>query len=512
MENNTSANTRIANNTLVLTIRMLFVLAISLYSSRLILQVLGVEDFGIYNVVGGFVSMFGFLNSSLTNSVQRYYNYTLGHDGENAISEVYVVALVIQASLALLVLVLVESFGLWYLYNKMVIPDSRFHAAFWVFQFSVVSMIFVIMQVPYTSAVMAYEKMNVFAVISVLDAVFKLIIVLLLPFLSGDHLIWYGVLLLAISFVNFLFYFLYSKTHFKSLKKCPIERKSLYKEMLSFSGWNLFGTFSSVMKEQGLNMVLNLFFGPVVNAARGIAYQVINAIRGFTSNIYTAARPQFTQSYAQGNSSRTIQLMFSTSKLCFTLLLMLSLPVMIEVSYVLDLWLGDTVPNHTPVFVVLVICSALITVFNPAMSFVVHATGKMKWYQIIGASVDLIILPVACIVLKMGYPPESVFFVSIFFNIIQQVVSLTIVNRLVSFSIKDYLTQVWLPLFFVFVIAFIPSFMVHYFLAQSFFRLCIVILVSSIFIIGTSYFVAFTSTERMLFNNVINMIKIRNRH
>lgn len=491
---------------------MLFVLAVSLYSSRLVLQTLGVEDFGIYNVVGGFVSMFGFLNSSLTNSVQRFYNYTLGHDGENAISEVYVVAVIIQASLALLVLALVESFGLWYLYNKMVIPDNRFHAAFWVFQFSVLSMMFVIMQVPYTSAVMAYEKMNVFAFISVLDAVLKLLIILLLPLFAGDHLIWYGILLLAISSVNFFFYFLYSKTHFKNLKTRHIERRFLFKEMLSFSGWNLFGTFSSMMKEQGLNMVLNLFFGPVVNAARGIAYQVINAIRGFTSNIYTAARPQFTQSYAQGNSNRTIQLMFSTSKLCFTLLLMLSLPVMIEVSYVLDLWLGDTVPNHTPLFVVLVIISALITVFNPAMSFVVHATGKMKWYQIIGASIDIIILPVAYVFLKKGYQPESVFFVSIFFNIIQQIVSLVIVNKLVSFSIKDYIFQVWVPLFSVFIIALIPSFLVHHFMAQSFLRLLFVIVVSSLFIIGTSYFIAFTKTERMLFNNLVNVIKKRNSH
>ena len=506
MGSNATANTRIAKNTVVLTIRMLFVLFISLYSSRLILQVLGVVDFGIYNVVGGFVSMFGFLNSSMTNSVQRYYNYAIGHDGETAIADVYVVALVIQAILAIIILILVESFGLWYLYNKMVIPEERFGAAFWVFQFSVISMLFVVMQVPYASAVMAYEKMNIFAAISILDAVLKLLIIIAIPYLSGDYLIWYGALVLAISTINFLFYFIYSKKKFKSLRIKHLEDRSLYKGMLSFSGWNVFGTFAIMMKQQGLNMVLNLFFGPVVNAARGIAVQVINAIRGFTSNIYTAARPQFTQAYAQGNSGRTIQLMFSTSKLCFILLLLLSLPVMIEVDYILDLWLGDTIPDYTPIFVVLVIVSALITVFNPAMSFVVHATGKMMWYQIAGSFVDLIILPVSYVFLKMGYQPESVFFVSIVFNIIQQIVCLYIVNKLVPFSIKRYVLQVWMPLLLVVVIALVPSLLIHSYMTQGFLRLCVVTAVSSIVIIGMSYFIAFNSSERLLFNGFIRKI------
>ena len=506
MTNSSNANTRIAKNTVFLTIRMLLVLVISLYSSRLVLQVLGVEDFGIYNVVGGFVSMFGFLNSSMTNSIQRYYNYSLGHEGENAISKVYYAALVIQVILALIVLLLVESVGLWYLYNKMVIPVERMSAAFWVFQFSVISMLFVIMQVPYASAVMAYEKMNFFAVISVLDAVLKLVAVLLIPSFGGDHLIWYGFLILFISILDFCLYLIYSKRNFKYLKIERVRDKTLYKGMLSFSGWNLFGTFALMMKEQGLNMVLNLFFGPVVNAARGVAYQVINAIRGFTSNIYTAARPQFTQSYAQGDSKRTIQLMFSTSKLCFILLLIFSLPVMIEAEYVLRLWLGENVPDYTVIFVILVIVSSLITVFNPAMSFVVHATGNMKTYQIAGALIDLLILPTAYVFLKMGYQPESVFIISIAFNIIQQIVSLVIVKRLIYFSIRDYVMTVWLPLGLVVSIVAALSFGVHSLMPQGFIRLCVVVVVSSMLSIGLSYVVALSSSERLIFNNFVNKV------
>lgn len=503
MTNNSNANTRIAKNTVFLTIRMLLVLVISLYSSRLVLQVLGIEDFGIYNVVGGFVSMFGFLNSSMTNSIQRYYNYTLGHEGDSSIAKVYYAALVIQVILALIVFLLVETIGLWYLYNKMVIPEERFVAAFWVFQFSVISMLFVILQVPYASAVMAYERMNFFAIISVLDAVLKLIAVLLLPSLSGDNLICYGFLILTISIFDFALYFIYSKKNFENLKIRRLKDKSLYKGMLSFSGWNLFGTFALMMKEQGLNMVLNLFFGPVVNAARGVAYQVINAIRGFTSNIYTAARPQFTQSYAQGESKRTIQLMFSTSKLCFILLLMMSLPVMIEAEYVLRLWLGENVPDYTTIFVILVIASSLVTVFNPAMSFVVHATGKMKTYQIAGALIDLLILPTAYYFLKLGYQPESVFIISIVFNIIQQIVSLIIVKRLVAFSIMDYVTGVWLPLCLVAFIVAALTYVMHSLMPQSFFRLSVVVIVSSLLTIGFSYSVALNSSERLVFNTFV---------
>ena len=506
MASDTGANTRIAKNTVFLTLRMLLVLVISLYSSRVVLQVLGVEDFGIYNVVGGFVSMFGFLNSSMTNSIQRYYNFSIGKDGEAALPNVYFAAFVIQTILAIIVLILVETFGLWYLYNKMVIPDGRMTAAFWLFQFSVISMLFVILEVPYASAVMAYEKMNFFAIISVLDAMLKLVVVLILPMFEGDSLIWYGVLILGITIINFLLYFIYSKRKFKYLQLKRVKDGALFKGMLSFSGWNLFGTFALMMKEQGLNMVLNLFFGPVVNAARGVAYQVINAIRGFTSNIYTAARPQFTQSYAQGDSHRTIQLMFSTSKLCFILLLMLSLPVMFEADYVLKIWLGDNVPDYTQIFVVLVIISSLITVFNPAMSFVVHATGKMKTYQVAGALIDLLILPVAYLFLKMGFQPESVFIVSIVFNIIQQIVSLIIVNKLVPFSIKEYIVRVWVPLSIVVLIAVIPLLGIHSFMSQGFLRLCIVVVVSSFVIMGLSYCAAFNNSERLIFKGFVKKV------
>ena len=282
--------------------------------------------------------------------------------------------------------------------------------------------------------------------------------------------------------------------------------------MLSFSGWNLFGTFSSMMKEQGLNMLLNLFFGPVVNAARGVAYQVVSALRGFTTNIYTASRPQFTQSYAQGDSRRTIQLMYSTSKLCFILLFILSLPVIIEIEYVLDIWLGDNIPDHTPMFVTLVIISSLVCVFNPAMSFVVHATGKMRLYQVVGSLTDLLILPVSYVVLKMGYQPESVFVIYIIFSVIQQYVCLVIVKGLVYFSIGDYIKRVWIPLIIIALCCSLISEYIHISMQQGFLRLCIITFVSSATAITLSYFIALDTSERLIFKNFLNkLIRIKGR-
>ena len=496
-QDNSDSNARIARNTVFLTIRMIIVLFISLYTSRVVLKVLGVEDFGVYSVVGGLVSMFGFLNNSMTNSIQRFYNFAMGSESEKAISDVYKTSLIIQLLLAVFILILTETIGLWYLNNKMVIPADRFVAAFWIFQFAVLSLILVIIQVPYCSAILAYERMDYYAIVNVIDVILKLVIVIVLPYCKGDILIIYGSLILGISIIDFFLYFIYAKRKFAyiSLKNANIT-KTKFGSMLSFSGWNMFGTFASMMKEQGLNMVLNLFFGPVVNAARGIAYQVISAIRGFVVNVSTAARPQFTQSYALGNEERTIRLMFSTSKLCYMILFILSLPVMIEADYVLHLWLGPIIPDYSVSFVVLVILSALITVLNPPISFVVHATGKMKTYQLAGALIDLLILPVAYLFLSLGYTPESVFVIAIVFAVIQQIVSIFIVQKLVPFSVVSYTFQVIVPLLVVTAISFIITFVISRQMEYGLVRLIVVVLLSSVITMTTGFFFSFNKNER----------------
>ena len=313
MSNNQQNNKRIIKNTLLLAIRQVVVMVMALYVSRITLKVLGVTDFGIYNVVCGFVVMFTFLNAAFTTGIQRFFNYEYGKNGTKGSNKVFVNAVVVQLVLSAIIVILLESIGLWYMYEKMVIPEERFTAAMWVFQVSVISTVVMMLQVPFNAAILAHEKMDFFAFLSVLNQVLKLIAVIILPHFYGDRLIIYGILLLGVTFVDFLLNAIYAKIHFSEINfRCNVDR-SLLKQMLSFSGWNVFGKFSYMMKEQGLNMVLNLFFGPSLNAARGLAFQVTGALNGFVSNINVAVKPQLTQSYAQGNYNRTFSLFYSVT-------------------------------------------------------------------------------------------------------------------------------------------------------------------------------------------------------
>lgn len=505
-------NSRIAKNTIFLSIRMVIVLLVSLYSSRVILQTLGVEDFGIYNVVGGFVSMFAFLNTSMNNAIQRFYNYEIGKNGSDGERQVYNTALVIQICLAVVIIAATETFGLWYIYHKMVIPPERFSAALWIFQFSIASLVLLIVQIPYSAAIMAHEKMNYYAIVSVLDAVLKLGVALLVVYIPYDKLVGYGAMILGISMINFCLYFFYAKYNFRDLKLKRHFEKGLFKKMLSFSGWNLFGSFARVMKEQGLNMLLNLFFGPVVNAARGVAYQVSGALHGFVNNITIAARPQLTQAYAQGKVSRTMSIMFSVSKLCYVTLLLMAMPIMLEIDFILHIWLGNNIPENTNVFVIIVIITSLIHVFNPPTSFVVHATGRMKKYQFVSGSINLMILPVVYVFLKLEFPAASAFIISAIFALVGQVVAIRILRSLIDFSIKQYLLDVILPTFIITIISVLVSLAPRYFLDYGWLRLVAVTFSSAIAIIVSTFIVGMTEKEKeMIVSMVCNKLKITRR-
>lgn len=498
-----SNNNRIAKNTLFLYIRMAFVLVVSLYTSRVILRTLGVEDFGVFNVVAGFVSMFSFLNSALSSGIQRFYNYELGKNGEDGLRHVYRAAIIIQATLAVVVFILVEAIGIWYIDNKLVIDPERLNAARWVFHLSVVSLIFVILQIPYSSAILAYEKMDFYAVVGVLEVLLKLGIVISLPYFPFDKLILYAILILVIHVFCFVLYFGYVKLRLPVFKLIRGERiqKPLVRSMLGFSGWHVFGTFASVMKDQGLNMVLNFFFGPVVNAARGISYQVQSALTGFVQNITMAARPQMVQSYAQDNVQRTRSLMFSISKFCFIALFLMVLPLSYEIDYVLKLWLGaDTVPDNTGIFTVIILAIALIDVLNTPVSMVVHATGKMRNYQVVTSVLSLLSLPVAFFVLRIGTPAVAAFVVCFVFRVINQVVSILILRRIVSFPFKDYFKQVVLPLSVLIIFTSWPPMFLVLFIPEGLLRLLLTTVVSIVAVVLISYFGCLNISER-------NMVK-----
>lgn len=506
MPDYSAANKRLAKNSVFLTIRMVIVLAISLYTTRVVLRVLGVGDYGVYSVVCGFVAMFSFLNTSMSNAIQRFYNFELGKNGETGANRVYCNALYIQIFLAIILVVLTELVGLWYLHNKMVIPDGRKLAAEWIFQLSILSFVFIIMQAPYAASVMAHEKMDFYAVVSIVDAVLKLGIVLILPLLSGDNLIWYGILVSLISVINFLLYFIYSKHNFPEIKFKKGLDRSLFNHMLGFSGWNLFGSFSNVMKEQGINLVINFFFGPVVNAARGVATQVNGGLQGFVTNITMPVRPQVVQSYAQGNLGRTMRLTYSISKLSCCFLLMMAIPISIEIDYVLQLWLGENIPDHAGLFTIIIFLTSLVNNLNSATSGVVHATGRMKDYQLWGSLISISSVPIAFILLKLYPIPELALLSVVVCSALGHFVCLFIVKSLVGMPIAEYFKEVLCPIVMVFVLSTLITFPVHLLMEMGFLRLCIVAFVSVVSVGMSLYFLALNVNEKTMVRQMIKSI------
>lgn len=499
-------NTTIAKNTLFLSIRMVFVLFVSLYTSRVFLNVLGVVDYGISNVVAGFVSMFGFLNTSLANAIQRFYNAELGKSGKEGVTKVYNTSLVIQSIIAAIVFILLETVGLWYLYEKMVIPEERFHVAFWLYQFSTVSAVVVIMQSPFSAAIMAYERMNTYAIISILDVVLKLAFALLLPYVPFDQLLMYGAFYLFVTILNFALNFGYSKLHFKELHIQRIFAKGMFRDMISFSGWNLFGTFACMAREQGLNLVLNLFFGPIVNAAQGIAYQVSGAMQGFVSNLSLAAKPQMVQSFATGESSRTIKLMYTMSKLSFIFLFMMAIPIMLNIDVILHLWLGDSVPEHTSAFVILILLTSFMNNFNAPLSNVVYATGKMRNYEVTFSLLNLLIIPISYLSLKLGAPAESVFVVYFIMTIFVQVACLLVLKTLVTISLRQYIKQLIIPLVVVAFVVCLIAFLSNMLMEEGFVRFILDVLVVGLVSAPLFYYISLDAAEKNIVNSIIRKI------
>lgn len=504
MTDNSSSNKRIAKNTLFLSIRMVIVLVINLFTTRIVLQALGVVDYGVYNVVCGFVTMFAFLNTAMSNGIQRFFNYEFGKNGEDGANKVYCTSLYIQATLALIVVILVEVIGLWYLHNKMVIPADRMVAAEWIFQFAILTFVMGIMRAPYAAAVTAHERLDFYAIVSVLDAFLQFGIALSLLIIPFDSLIVYGILMAFISVINIIIYFIYCKKKFKEIRFNKSFNKELFKSMLGFSGWNLFGSFSGVMADQGINLVLNIFFGPVVNAARGVANQIGGAVHSFVANIMMPVRPQVTQSYACGDVQRTMSLTYSVSKITCAIVMVLAIPASLEINYLLHLWLGDNVPDHTAAFTIIIILTSIVTNLNWATSGVVHATGIMRDYQLWGSILRMISVPLAFVVLKVYKIPEIALLSVFVCQTLAHGVGLFIVKRLVNMSIREYLNRVVYPICLILSISIVASFGIHSLLPEGILRLIIVSFASLIIVVFLLYYLGVNDAERKLILKIIN--------
>ncbi len=501
-------NKRIAKNTLMLYIRMLITMVVGLYTSRVVLQTLGVEDYGIYAVVGGIVSMFTFLNGGMGSATQRYLNFELGRGNQEQLSKVFSTSLQIHFLISLVVLLLSETIGLWFLYEKLVIPAERLDAAFWVFQFSIIACVVNIISVPYNAAIVAHEKMSAFAYISILEVVLKLLIVYLLYISPWDNLIVYAALLLCVSLLMRWIYASYSKKHFHEAHYKHQVDKSLFKEMFSFSGWSLWGNLAAMLYSQGLNMMLNIFFGPMVNAARGIALQVQGVVQGFVGNFQIALNPQITKNYASGALDQMHNLMFRSARFSFFLLFLLALPILIEANYILHLWLGG-IPDDTVVFMRWIIGVSLIyTIANPCM-IANQATGKVKVYQAVVGGILLLILPASYVVLLLGAPAYSVFIVHFCVECIAQFARMYMLRNLINLPLRAYIKNIYVPILMVVIVSVFLPIIVHLQLVEGFIRFICVGIVCLASVVTTIFFLGLTNVERHFFIEKIQNVVFR---
>lgn len=510
---NSDNNKRIAKNTLMLYFRMLITMGVGLFTSRVVLQTLGVEDYGIYSVVGGIVYMFTFFNGGMVAATQRYLNFELGRGNQEQLSKVFSTSIQIHALISLIVFLLSETVGIWFLYEKLVIPADRLNAAFWVFQFSIVACVVNIILVPYNAVIVAHEKMSAFAYMSILDVILKLFIVYLLYVSPWDRLVVYSALLLFVCLLMYWIYVRYCQKHFPEAHYRHYLEKPLLKELLSFSGWSLLGNFAVMLYSQGLNLMLNIFFGPLVNAARGIAAQVQGAVCSLSSNFQMAVNPNITKEYASGNIRSMHNLMFRSSKFSFILLYSITLPVILETDFILMIWL-KTVPPDTVVFTRWIIfISLLFTTINPCV-IAAQATGNIKKYQIVVGCTLLLILPCSYILLNFGGAAYSVFIVHLCIEIIAQCLRLYMLRKLIELSIIEYLSKVYLRIIVLAIISCAFPIYVQSLMPEGFQRFVIVFLTSVISVVLVSFYIGLTKCERIYLYEQINKMtrKILRRH
>lgn len=499
---------RIAKNTLLLYVRMLLLMVISLYTSRVVLKALGIEDFGIYNVVGGVVGMFAIISGSLSASITRFLNYEMGKGSTSNLNHIFCSSVTIQLILSVIVLFVAETIGLWFLNEKMTIPEDRLIATNWVYQLSIFTFIINLISVPYNAVIIAHEKMSVFAYIGIFEGLSKLIIAFTISISPIDHLITYSILMCCIAIVVRLVYGGYCKSHFEECKfKLVFDNKQL-KEMFAFAGWNFIGAIAGVLRDQGGNVILNLFCGSVINAAKGISSQVNNAVIGFVTNFTIALNPQITQSYSAGDRAYMQVLMYQGAKFAYCVLFILSLPIIINAPFILKLWLGNY-PDYTVSFVRLSLLLSMWESIASPMSTGLLATGKIKWYQICVGGINLLNIPFSYFFLKLGFSPNIVLVVAIFLSQLALFLRLYFMRKLLGFNIKMFITQIYIRILIVSFLSASVSILVHKKMEPNFVGLiftstvCILITLLTIYVFGCN------KTERNIVH--VSLKKIKNK-
>ena len=515
-----SENKRIAKNTGFLYLRMLFVMGVTLYTSRVVLQALGVEDYGLYNVIGGIVVMLGFLNGCASSATSRFLTFALGSkaDGKEHYnySKVFGAAFFIHLAIALLIVVLAETIGLWYFNNKLVIPDGRYEAAMWVYQISIINILVSFTQVPYNASIIAYERMNIYAFVGIYEAISKLAIAYALTVAPVDKLILYAWLVFGVTLSISLFYRYYCVCQFGEYCKIHVVKdKGLYRRLMSFSGWDLVGNFGATARAHGVNLILNIFCGPAVNAARGIAYQVEAALYSFVNNFLQAVRPVIIKDYAAGEIDKTNRLLYTTGKFSFLLFSCFAIPLIIESDFILNLWLVSP-PEYSSIFLKIVLFTSLVTTINNTLQIGAHASGDVKRLNIYGGSRIFIELPLVYIVLRMGATPEWALIIILAGTILINSVNLYVVHKNIpKFSIASFCNEVIIRGFFITMTPSICAFYVH---SQNFtlgiVRVICVVAMYMIVLLPLVFCFSLSSSQRQLaksfIKDKINILRIQN--
>lgn len=499
-------NKRIAKNTLILYARMLLMMVISLYTSRVVLNALGIEDYGIYNVVGGVVSMFTILSGSLTAAIGRFITIEIGKGNKVKLNKVFCSAVNVQIALIIIVFILLETIGFWFLNYKMVIPQDRIVAANWVFQFSVITFAVGLWCVPYNALIVAHEKMSAFAYISLFEAFAKLLIAFAIWANPIDRLIYFGILTLSVGLIQRFINTWYCKKHFEECNYKFMFDAAVTKEMFSFAGWNFIGSSSAILRDAGGNMIINLFFGPTVNAARGVAMSVNGTITGFVANFMTALNPQITKNYASGNSEYMFKLIFQGARLSYYILLVLALPILFTTQYLLEIWLG-IVPQHAANFARLVLIFAMSeSLANPLVT-VMLATGKIRNYQLIVGGCQLLNLPVSYMLLRFGFPPESIFIVAIAVSVLCEMTRLIMLKGMINLSVRAFLKNVYFNVIFVTVVAAVLPFVIKGAIGLDCFTdFVIICAISVISAVVSIYLIGCNKHDRELIHKGINKV------
>lgn len=501
-EETSASNSRIAKNTVLLYVRMLVTMAISLYTSRVVLATLGVEDFGIYNVVGGVVTMFSLLSGSILSAISRFMTYELGRGDKKRLKTVFCTSVTIQLLMSAVILIVAETVGLWILNTQLSIPVGRMHAANVVLQCSVITFILGLISAPYNAAVISHERMSFFAVVSVSEAVIRLGLVIILQYLPADKLITYSIFLATLALAARIAYGVYCSKHFDECHYKIILDKGLIKEMAGFAGWNFWGSGSALLMNHGVNILVNIYFGVALNAARGIATQVESAIGQFTNNFTTALNPQITKSFAKGDISHTLKLVFSGSKFSFFLMSLVGLPIIMETEFIVNLWLKNA-PDYAVLFIRLTTIIAMLSVVSCTMITAMLATGKIRNYQLVVGGLGMLIFPLVWVLYALGLPVYVSYIVHFIIFTLQLVARLVMLRKMIGLDVHGFVVNVLWPDVKVITIAVIAPLIMKLLIADDVVKSISVLAVCAASTCAAAYFVGLSSSEKVAARNML---------